>query len=70
MSSPIVSHWATVEHILCYVKEAPKRGIFYKKHGHTKIECFSNADWEGSKEYRRSTLRNCLFWRKSDLMEE
>ena len=23
MSSPTVSHWAVVEHILCYLKEAP-----------------------------------------------
>ena len=44
MSSPTVSHWATVEHILCYLKEAPGRGILYKKHGHTIIECFSNVD--------------------------
>ena len=43
MSSPTISHWAAVEHILCYLKEAPGCGILYKKHGHTKIECFSNA---------------------------
>ena len=44
-SSPIVNHWATVEHILCYLKEAPGRGILYKKHGHIRIECFSDAGW-------------------------
>ena len=30
MSSPTVNHWAVVEHILCYLKEAPRRGILYK----------------------------------------
>ena len=40
MSSSIVSHWAIVEHILCYLKEAPRCGILYKKHGYTRIECF------------------------------
>ena len=55
MSSPTINHWAVVEHILCYLKEATKRGILYKKHGHTKIECFSDTDWVGSKEDRRST---------------
>ena len=45
MSSPTVNHWAGVEHILCYLKEAPRRGILYKKHGHARIECFSDADW-------------------------
>ena len=44
MSSPTVGHWATVEHILCYLKEASRHGILYKKHGHTEIKCFSNAD--------------------------
>ena len=31
MSSPIVSHWVALEHILCYLKEALGRGILYKK---------------------------------------
>ena len=44
MSSSTVSHWAAVEHILCYLKEAPERVILYKMHGYTIIECFSDAD--------------------------
>ena len=71
MSSPTVNHWVAVEHILCYLKEVPGRGILYKKHGHTRIECFSDANRAASKEDRRSTSRYCVFfWRKSDLMEE
>ena len=62
MSSPTVSHWAVVEHILCYLKEALGRGISYKKHGHIRIECFSNADWAGSKEDRKFTSRYCVFF--------
>ena len=38
MSSPTVNHWATIEHILCYLKEALGCGILYKKLGHTRIE--------------------------------
>ena len=56
MSSLIISHWAVAEQILCYLKETLGRGILYKKHGHTRIKCFSDVD--------------CLLWRKSDLMEE
>ena len=48
-SSPTVSHWAIVEHILCYLN-SPGCGILYKKHGHTRIECFFDADWARSKE--------------------
>ena len=48
MTSPTISHWAAVEHILCYLKEAPGHGILYKKHAHTRIECFSDVDWTRS----------------------
>ena len=34
MSSSTFSHWTTVEHIICYLKEAFGRGILYKKHEH------------------------------------
>ena len=61
MSSSTVSHWATVEHILCYLKEALGCGILYKKHGHTRIECFSDTYWAGSKEDRRYTSGYCVF---------
>ena len=44
MSSPTVSHSTAVEYILCYLKEAPRHGILYKKHGHARIECFSNTN--------------------------
>ena len=43
MSSLTVGHWAAIEHILCYLKEALGRGILYK-HGYTRIECFFNTD--------------------------
>ena len=61
MSNPTVNHWAAVEQILCYLKGAPGRGILYKNHGHTRIECFSDADWAGSKADRRSTTGFCVF---------
>ena len=44
MSSPIVDHWAAVEQILCYLKEAPRRGILFSNHGHNRFECFTDAD--------------------------
>ena len=61
MSSPTISHWATVEHILCYLKEAPGRGILYKKLGYTRIECFPDSNWAGSKEDKRFTSGYCVF---------
>ena len=61
MSSPTFSHWAVVEHILCYLKEALGCGILSKEHGHTRIECFSDVDWARFMEDRRSTLGYCVF---------
>ena len=61
MSSPTVDNWAVVEHILCYSKGAPGRGILYGNHGHNRVECFIYVDWAGSKEDRRSTSGYCVF---------
>ena len=61
MSSPTIDNWAAVEHILCYLKGAPGRGILDSNHGHNKVECFTDADWAGSKEDRRSTSGYCVF---------
>ena len=61
MSSPTVDHCVVVEQILCYLKGAPGHCILYSNHGHTRFECFKDADWAGSKEDRRSTSRYCVF---------
>ena len=60
MSSPTVDNWAAVEHILCYLKGAPGRRILYSNHGHNRVECFTNVDWAGLKEDRRSTFGYCV----------
>ena len=39
----------------------PGRGILYSNHGHNRVECFTDADWAGSKEDRRSILGYCVF---------
>ena len=61
MSAPTVNHWLAVEYILCYLKGAPGRGILYSNHGHNRIECFTDFDWAGSMEDRRSTSGYCVF---------
>ena len=44
MSSPTVNHWTTIKHILCFLKEAPRHGIFYKKHGQTRTDSVFDGD--------------------------
>ncbi|KAL4027680.1 hypothetical protein IC575_010857 [Cucumis melo] len=51
----------SVNVILCYLKAASGRGILYKGHEHTRVECFSNADWARSQKDRRSTSEYCVF---------
>ena len=60
MSSPTVDNWVAVEHILCCLKGALRRGILYSNHGHNRVECFIDADWVGLKEDRRSTFGYCV----------
>ena len=50
MSSPTVDNWV-----------APGRGILYCNHGYNRVECFTDADWVGSKEDRRSKSGYCVF---------
>ncbi|RVW25702.1 Retrovirus-related Pol polyprotein from transposon RE1 [Vitis vinifera] len=61
-SAPTVKHWAALEQILCYLKKALGLAILYSGQGHTRIECFSDVDWAGSKFDRRSTTGYCVFF--------
>ncbi|KAJ9671119.1 hypothetical protein PVL29_027218 [Vitis rotundifolia] len=60
--APTIKHWAALEQILCYLKKALGLGILYSSQGHTHIECFSDADWAGSKFDRRFTTGYCVFF--------
>ncbi|KAK3038414.1 hypothetical protein RJ639_030580 [Escallonia herrerae] len=61
MSEPTAKHWTALKHILCYLKGAPGLGLLYSNHGHSCIECFSEADWAGSKLHRKSTTGYRVF---------
>ena len=61
MSAPTIDHWVAVEHILCYLKRSHDEVFLYRNHEHNRIECFTDVDWAGSKENRRSTSGYCVF---------
>ena len=70
MHSPFEVHMETVYQILKYSKRAPSRSLFFKKNVRRNIEAFTNADWAGSIDDKRSTLRyykfvwgNLVTWR-------
>ena len=62
-SSPTIDYWAGVEQIICYLKEALGLGILYSNLGLNRLECFTDEDWAGSKEDKRSTSGYYVFVR-------
>ena len=61
MHSPKQVHWDAVLRILRYLKSSPGKGLFFAKNGHTRVEAYTDADWAGSVNDRRSTTGYCSF---------
>ncbi|RVW22282.1 Retrovirus-related Pol polyprotein from transposon RE1 [Vitis vinifera] len=56
MHNPEEQHMNAVMRILRYLKNAPRKGILFVKNvDHQSIEVYSNADWAGVVDDRRST---------------
>jgi hypothetical protein len=55
MHDPRKPHMDAVERILRYLKSTPGKGILFSNHGNLKIEGYTDADWAGSANDRRST---------------
>ena len=61
MHSPKTHHMDAVNRIIRYLKGCPGRGLLYKSSGNLQIECYTDADWAGSLDDRRSTSGYCTF---------
>ncbi|XP_057959488.1 uncharacterized mitochondrial protein AtMg00810-like [Malania oleifera] len=61
MHSPKKTHLDAVYKILRYFKGSPGKRLFFKKCESKEVEIFTDADWAGSTEDRRSTTRYCTF---------
>lgn len=59
MHDPRIVHQDAVYRILRYLKSTPGNGILFSNHGHLTLECFTDADWAGSKDDRKSTTGYC-----------
>ena len=55
MHDPRKLHMDVVEKILRYLKSTPGKGILFSNHGNLKVEGYTDADWAGSNDDRRST---------------
>ncbi|GAV77818.1 LOW QUALITY PROTEIN: hypothetical protein CFOL_v3_21288 [Cephalotus follicularis] len=60
MHDPHDSHLDAVYRILIYLKSAPD-SILFSNHGNLRLEAFTDADWVGSGDDKRSTSGYCTF---------
>ncbi|KAM1346354.1 hypothetical protein ACFX13_036411 [Malus domestica] len=55
MHDPGEQHMNAVTRILRYLKGSPGKGILFKRNNHFSVEGYTDADWAGSIDDRRST---------------
>ncbi|RVW63221.1 Retrovirus-related Pol polyprotein from transposon RE1 [Vitis vinifera] len=61
MNNPNEEHMEAVYRILRYLKLTLGKGLFFEKNQRRDIEVFSDADWVGSVQDRRSTSGYCTY---------
>ena len=54
-SEPTKEHWTTLKHVLCYLKGTPNYGILYSQKDTVECVGFSDTDWTGDINNRKST---------------
>nr|MCH9869351.1 hypothetical protein [Serratia marcescens] len=62
MQSPTTTHWEAVIHIIRYLKKAPGRGLHFTPGESLTLQGYSDADWAGSVDDRRSTSGYLIFF--------
>jgi hypothetical protein len=61
LHAPTDVHWATVKRVLRYIKQDTKVGLQINKSASMLVSGFSDADWAGSLDDRRSTGGYAIF---------
>lgn len=65
MASPTVTHHYSALRVLRYLKRSPGRGLFFPQSSDLQLFGFSDADWEGCIDTRKSIYGYCFFIGKS-----
>ncbi|KAK2387257.1 putative mitochondrial protein [Trifolium repens] len=65
LSAPTTTHFTAATRVLHYLKSSPGRGIFFPRNSSLHLIGFSDADWAGCKDTRRSISGQCFFIGKS-----
>lgn len=61
MHAPTTTHWSAVKRILRYLNGTLSHGLHFKPTSHLELHAYSDADWAGSVDDRRSTSGFCIF---------
>jgi hypothetical protein len=62
MSSPTDIHYAAAKRVLRYLKGTSDYGIWYQSGGRGNLEVFTDSDYAGDIEDRKSTSGNVFLW--------
>ena len=60
-SNPKVLHLNAVKRIIKYVSGTCDYGLFYNKESNLSLAGFSDSDWAGSADDRKSTIGGCFY---------
>jgi Reverse transcriptase (RNA-dependent DNA polymerase) len=61
MHTPTTYHWAAVKRILRYLVGCPFHGLYLKAEQSISLHAFSDSDWAGCPDDRRSTSGYCIY---------
>jgi hypothetical protein len=61
MHQPRLFHWQGVKRLLRYLKQTLHYGLHIHKSSNLHLQAFSDADWAGDRDDRRSTGGYCIF---------
>ncbi|XP_042035399.1 secreted RxLR effector protein 161-like [Salvia splendens] len=61
MHAPQVAHWEAALRIVRYLKGTACHGILFENHGHLEIHGFTDDDWAGNPNDRKSTVGYLTF---------
>ena len=60
-ANPKESHLAAVKRIICFVSGTVNDGIWYTNDTNSSLAGYSDADWAGNTDDRKSTTRGCFY---------